>query len=1601
MFSRASRRILLLLAVFAARLAAPLAAQTAAGQPATSPASAATAQSNAAPAIWGDVNGDGQVTLLDALAVIANVVGKQLPAGYTVAGADVDGNGQVSAMDALVIAGYAAGRDMSRYPVGQAIKGTGDGTGGTKIDALDCSVTVATGVMTCRSETPAVGSDNVGAATVGSQGLFVKLTSTNTSFNSGTGIFSADVTVQNLITQTLGTADGTTLDAEGVRVYFHLGPIGVPSGMVTVNNPDGTGNFVSGSNLPFFRYPQLLAQNQTSAAKTWQFHLDPAATTFTFKVYVAAKVKHENGYVDVAPSPDTLQAGGTVQLSASAHTVTGQTTGQPITWSTGDGSKATVSTNGLVTAVADGNVTITATATGEARDPGTASIVVRTPSADSSTITANPTNAAAGDSSLITVQIRSRLGFNITHSVGAGAVVLATTHGTLTSVVDKNNGTYTAYLKDTITRTDTVTGTLNGAAIHDSATVAFGPAAATHFIVEAAGGGAIADQLVNAPFNVKITARDAFENVATGFTGTATLTTLPTNHVSAGSPTAAFTAGVLASQSVTINTTGVDTLVATAGSVVGKSNGFQVQSAPVAVNEAPAPTSVPGQPFHAFYSTASSPRTDTIAPSGVLANDDLGFPLAAITSFGADSLGGTVTTNAAGSTVSPLPGYTSGSLSVASNGSVIFRPADGFTGNYVFHYRITNVRGTSDGQVTIAVGFRPAVADDAYSSVLGNVPINTAKSSQFTVMLNDAGDAKKVKLSTASNGTVTLDSLTGTFAFRPNAGYTGPAGFTYTLTNGFGTTAAATVSFTVTAPVWFVKSDAATNGDGRYDAPFNNLSSAFAAATKPAANQVIFLHSSGTSYTGGVTLLAGQKLIGGGAAGALFENVAGVTWPADAATQPTIGGASPTVLGGLTLGSGNTLRGFNMGGSGTLTGSSFGTLTISELGINTTGQALSLTTGTLAGSFAQVRSTGGTNNVFLSNVATSSLVTLGTASDALSGATADAVVVSGGNGSFTFPAPITNTATLAVNVSGKTGGAVTFSNDINPTTAAKGISVTSNNSGTNTITFSGANQKISSGAAAGVNLTNNTGATISFTGGNLVIASTTGNGFNATGGGTVIVDGATDNSTISSTGGIALNVVSTTIGSGGLNFKSISATGGSNGIVLSATGTTAGLTVAGDGSTAGSGGSITNATGGDGATAGNGVYLNGARNVSLNWMAFSGHQNNGVYGTGVRGFTLNKTRFTGTNGNSNNSGGSFNESDVQLVDVGGPVKLTNSRFDGAAYNAVRIENISGTAPALDSLVLAFDSVGTMQGSTGDVRGTALLVNLMDGTADVRFRNNNVLAWWGNAIHSLIQGTASGTTRITGNFVDNTNGALAGAGGIWVAGGNHAYNISGNTVRHTNGTAISADRVAAGTNMNGTIDNNAIGVSGVANSGSFTGIGIFASQHGPGSTTVKISNNVLRQINGSADGAISLRSGDALAFGGSGTFNATVTGNNIQESGTTVNNAQSGILVTHGMQSGPPNDTDVGCYDVVSNTLANFNTAAVAGRQNLIRVNQRFGTTSRWPGYTGAATGATSQTDIGTYLLSRNTASNSINANTSTGGFLNTSPAGSACAQPSM
>ena len=80
------------------------------------------------------------------------------------------------------------------------------------------------------------------------------------------------------------------------------------------------------------------------------------------------------------------------------------------------------------------------------------------------TISAFPTSVSVdGTGSVITVQAKDQFGNNLPS--GGDIVTLSSTHGSLTSVTDNTDGTYSATLTDTLAGTDTVSGTINAAAI--------------------------------------------------------------------------------------------------------------------------------------------------------------------------------------------------------------------------------------------------------------------------------------------------------------------------------------------------------------------------------------------------------------------------------------------------------------------------------------------------------------------------------------------------------------------------------------------------------------------------------------------------------------------------------------------------------------------------------------------------------------------------------------------------------------------------------------------------------------------------------------------------------------------------------------------------------------------------------------------------------------------------------------------------------------------------------------------------------------------------------------------------------------------------------
>ncbi|MEW5928320.1 MAG: cadherin-like domain-containing protein [Gemmatimonadota bacterium] len=891
-----------------------------------------------------------------------------------------------------------------------------------------------------------------------------------------------------------------------------------------------------------------------------------------------------------------------------------------------------------------------------------------------------------------------------------------------------------------------------------------------------------------------------------------------------------------------------------------------VNARPTAVDDAPAAGSAPGDPYHAPFNSGLS-----LPAPGILQNDVLGVPAATVASFGGGSLGGAVTDQAAGSTAAFGSG---GSLAVNADGSLVFTPPAGFTGLFTFEYRISNAVDSDVGQATIAVGARPGAQDDAYGpTLIGNVPVNTASSTGFSVRANDAGDGVTLALTSVSNGTAILDLATGTFVFDPAPGYEGPAGFSYSATNGFGTVTAS-VSLNVSGVIWFVDNGAGA-GSGTLSAPFNSIA-AFNAANDgagahPAAGDAVFIHESGTSYTGPLTLLDGQRVIGQDASASLAA-LAGLTPPADS-DLPDTDGANAAVVNvvsaanGIDLAQNNELHGLRVGnttGTG-IAGAGFGTLAVSDVTVNTTGPALALSNGTLAADFKGVSSSGGAVNVSLAGVGGTADLGIG----ALSGSTVAAFQVQGGSGSLAYAGSIATTAGRSVAVSGRTGGSVTLSGAIDDT--GTGILVLDNSGGT--VAFTGASKTVSTGAGAGVTLAGNTGATVQFAGGGLAVSTTTGAGFSATGGGTVQVTGA--NNTITSAGGVALNVADADIGASGITFRSISANGGVSGIVLSNTGSANGLNVTGSGA-AGSGGTIQN-------TSGPGISLEGTSSPSFSHIAVQNTGRSGIQGTGVVNFTLAGSTITGTGSAADDANLDFfaNTAPGSENNLAGTVSITGNTLSAPHYHNVHIQSWSGTIASLTITGNVLTNSSTLGGSgirvlaVGSGGTVAKITRAMIDDNQISQVPSGVglFIQCGNAIAGGPLGTCgtegSGTdvVAVTNNRVWGASAASRiGAEGVVATlngRGEANFNVSGNDVRHTTGRAMAMSvfgqgRMTSTVANNTVIANNAFGSTGIE-----VGADSTASMASFASHRATVTGNSVSQTDGVGIYAIARGSSDTL------------------------------------------------------------------------------------------------------------------------------------------
>ncbi|MFL5327593.1 MAG: beta strand repeat-containing protein [Gemmataceae bacterium] len=316
----------------------------------------------------------------------------------------------------------------------------------------------------------------------------------------------------------------------------------------------------------------ITAGNQTISAKDSANAVITGSASVQVSPAAAAKF-------DVSASPTSVVAGNTTTIQVTAKDIYGNVatgySGNPLI--TGGGSGATIPLTANVvggsgsfgaTLVTAGTQTIVVT---DGAVSGSATVNVSPAAASQFVLTGVPPTVVAGSPFTVTVTAKDQYG-NLATSFG-GTVSISSTDGAAvpptSATLSGGTGTFSVTLKTAGTWTITAT---SGSISKTSAPILVTPGAASQFVLSGP-----PSATLGAPVAISITAKDAFGNVATGFTGLVVITSSDPQANLPGPTT--LTNGV-GSVVVTFLNPGSQTVTGSSSSITGTSPGILVSTTP-------------------------------------------------------------------------------------------------------------------------------------------------------------------------------------------------------------------------------------------------------------------------------------------------------------------------------------------------------------------------------------------------------------------------------------------------------------------------------------------------------------------------------------------------------------------------------------------------------------------------------------------------------------------------------------------------------------------------------------------------------------------------------------------------------------------------------------------------------------------------------------------------------------------------------------------------------------------------------------------------------------------------------------------------------------
>ena len=251
--------------------------------------------------------------------------------------------------------------------------------------------------------------------------------------------------------------------------------------------------------------------------------------------------------------------------------------------------------------------------------------------------------------------------------------------------------------------------------------------------------------------------------------------------------------------------------------------------------------------------------------------------------------------------------------------------------------------------------------DDGYNTV-GNVLLSVPVGQGLLRNDRDLDGTGGLSVATygatsARGGGVTV-APDGSFTYNPPPGYSGLDTFSYGLADGEDNHITATVTITVGQVVWFINNSSSAPGDGRWTSPFPSIS-AFMTGAADEAGDLIFVYQGTAAYSGALTLLNQQQVIGHGSGLTLAPNL-------------TIAAAGRPTIANVVLATGNSVRGLNInaGAAIGLNGTNVGALIVNSVAVtssNTSAVYLSGGSSAMTVTLDSVNANGGVHGIDLTN----------------------------------------------------------------------------------------------------------------------------------------------------------------------------------------------------------------------------------------------------------------------------------------------------------------------------------------------------------------------------------------------------------------------------------------------------------------------------------------------------------------------------------------------------------------------------------------------------------------------------------------------------------